>query len=220
VAYRKINVQEYIGKRYGRLVITGRSLIDGHKGKGSTWDCLCDCGKTIQVLSGHLFDSPYRGKVRSCGCLHDDNSRRFRPKGETGAWKLYRDYQYNAKNRGLEFTLTFEDIKKISSSNCVYCGAPPTKLVKMHHCKSTYSNYQYNGIDRVDSSKGYIISNAVPCCFVCNLMKRNFPKKVFLKHIAIIFKRYEKEIDLNENLPDILNFVHFKGPKEISDQTV
>jgi hypothetical protein len=31
--------------------------------------------------------------------------------------------------------------------------------------------YTYNGIDRVDNSKGYTPENTVPCCKICNKIK-------------------------------------------------
>jgi hypothetical protein len=32
--------------------------------------------------------------------------------------------------------------------------------------------YVYNGIDRLDSSKGYVLENCVPCCSEINWAKR------------------------------------------------
>ena len=33
--------------------------------------------------------------------------------------------------------------------------------------------FKYNGIDRINNSKGYTIDNCVPCCFMCNYSKNN-----------------------------------------------
>lgn len=41
----------------------------------------------------------------------------------------------------------------------------------------------YNGIDRVDPTKGYIIDNCVPCCTTCNYMKRILQRDEFLDHV-------------------------------------
>ena len=30
-----------------------------------------------------------------------------------------------------------------------------------------------NGIDRYDNEQGYVISNVRPCCYECNMFKRN-----------------------------------------------
>jgi hypothetical protein len=43
-----------------------------------------------------------------------------------------------------------------------------------------------NGVDRVDSGRGYTVDNCVPCCKFCNLMKRNYTPEFFLAHTSKI----------------------------------
>lgn len=63
---------ELIGKRFGKLVVTGE--IDPYispKGiKTRRFDCKCDCGKTVTVLRNELS----RGRT-SCGCSRYDKTR-------------------------------------------------------------------------------------------------------------------------------------------------
>ena len=55
-----------IGKRYGRLLITGFS----HKvGRLYYYNCLCDCGKEVVKSSTYLFH-PQTFPHQSCGCWH------------------------------------------------------------------------------------------------------------------------------------------------------
>ena len=68
-------------------------------------------------------------------------------------------------------------------ANCHYCGKPPNKS----HRKC--DTFLYNGLDRVDNSIGYIASNVVPCCYICNKMKGELPVEVFLEHLNNIFTR-------------------------------
>lgn len=75
----------------------------------------------------------------------------------------------SAKRRNLIFNLTFKDFESIIMQPCTYCGKPSIEGV------------QLNGIDRVDSSKGYIKSNCSSCCTMCNRMK--------LDHVLEDFKR-------------------------------
>ena len=146
MAYRKINVTEYIGKRYGRLIIVGRSLIGGKKGKGYTWDCVCDCGNKVQVLSNHLFGKQ-GAKTRSCGCLHDENSRKYRSAGESGALRAYKSYKSGAARRNLSFELSYEEFKELTSKDCYYCGTSPYRTSVVPESKTHYSSYKYNGLD-------------------------------------------------------------------------
>lgn len=53
--YGKYKGEEWVGKRYGHLTITGYS--DRH------FDCVCDCGNATHVKPTFLFD----GSVKTCG---------------------------------------------------------------------------------------------------------------------------------------------------------
>ena len=55
-----------VGKRYGRLLVTGFS----HKvGRLYYYNCLCDCGKEVVKSSTYLFH-PQTFPHQSCGCWH------------------------------------------------------------------------------------------------------------------------------------------------------
>ena len=63
-----------------------------------------------------------------------------------------------ANKRELELTITKEEyISIVTDATCSYCNEPlsPTGM----------------GLDRVDSSKGYVQGNVVPCCGPCNTKK-------------------------------------------------
>ena len=66
---------DLIGQRFGRLVVQdiNPEITKHRKWK---WDCLCDCGKRVAVVTDRLMS----GKTKSCGCLRD--SRENTPKGD------------------------------------------------------------------------------------------------------------------------------------------
>ena len=80
-------------------------------------------------------------------------------------------YKRHAINRGFVWMLSREDVLNTIFKNCFYCESPPSNTKKTKN--SIGSGLQYNGIDRVDSSIGYIKSNIVPCCKTCNIAKQN-----------------------------------------------
>lgn len=67
-----------------------------------------------------------------------------------------------AKSRRKEFTLTQEEYWKEVKKPCYYCNNRLGKQVE-------YAS----GLDRLDSSKGYISGNVVSCCRICNVIKSN-----------------------------------------------
>lgn len=60
----KYNVNDYIGHKFGKLVVVG-THNELKKDGSKQWKFLCDCGSVV-------FDAPYRvlsGHKKSCGCL-------------------------------------------------------------------------------------------------------------------------------------------------------
>ena len=45
-----------------------------------------------------------------------------------------------------------------------------------------------NGIDRIDSSKGYTVENSVACCKYCNTAKNTMSVDEFLKWIGRVYE--------------------------------
>lgn len=69
-------------------------------------------------------------------------------------------YKQGARSRGLCFRLTLDRFRELFASECAYCGESPSR-----------------GVDRIDSSIGYIESNCAPCCGRCNCMKLDLPPR-------------------------------------------
>jgi hypothetical protein len=66
-----------------------------------------------------------------------------------------------AKNRKIDFSLTFEEYIESISQPCFYCSDYFGKVEAGI------------GLDRVDSSEGYLKQNVVSCCKTCNIIKHD-----------------------------------------------
>jgi hypothetical protein len=162
-----------VGTRFGRLLVT--EFAYAGKSRELYWKCVCDCGETTITAAGNLR----RGTSQSCGCLRLELKQK--PFGTASFNAIIGQYKNRALKKNLPFELTEEEFRELILKNCVYCGKEPSNLVK--HEKDFMI---YNGIDRVDSSKGYTVSNSVSCCGVCNLMKRSMSCEDFLNHVRRI----------------------------------
>jgi hypothetical protein len=82
--------------------------------------------------------------------------------------------EVNKRNRNYEGTtnLTKEQFEPIIKQNCYYCGIMQEK--------------GFNGIDRMDSTKGYEIDNCVSCCTDCNMMKGAVDNITFIQRVEHI----------------------------------
>jgi hypothetical protein len=171
-----------VEKRFTKLIVIKFSHI---KNGNSYWKCKCACGNTKIVAGYHLKN----GDTKSCGCLKIYKH----PEGMTGLNTLYRTYKRNALKNNRTFSLTIEEFKEITSKDCFYCGIKPSTVAKTiwdikDKNKLNHTVYNYNGIDRIDSTKDYEKTNIVPCCKWCNIAKSNKTVSEFKEHI---FKMYD-----------------------------
>ena len=93
---------------------------------------------------------------------------------------IYGHYKRSAKERNLDFSLTKEQVRELIEQDCYYCGQKPVARFTAVGCAG---DYESNGIDRVDNSKGYVLDNCVPCCKMCNFAKRDSTVEEFTEWI-------------------------------------
>lgn len=99
--------------------------------------------------------------------------------GKAALNEIFSGYRRNARIKGREFSLSFEVFKSLIDQNCHYCNtAPRTEAKTIGH-----GSYFYNGIDRKDNALGYIPSNSLPCCSICNKAKSTMPYSEFISWI-------------------------------------
>lgn len=73
----------------------------------------------------------------------------------------YSTLKSKARQRGLICTLSYDEYQEIIlDARCLYCQAILPEV-----------GY---GLDRIDSAKGYVQGNVVPCCTSCNRIKGNW----------------------------------------------
>ena len=163
------------GKVINRLtVLRFQEKRDGR----AYWLCKCSCGNETIINGTQLRRNP----PQSCGCYRLEIQRL--PSGESNFNRLLRVYKRSAEQRQLEFSLTEQEVRKIFSQNCFYCGTEPSNGKPP---QKYYGEFLYNGIDRVDNSLGYLTHNVVPCCKQCNRMKNTLTREKFLTHIKKIY---------------------------------
>ncbi len=177
------------GKVLHKLTVIEKTEKPSHvKGHGRYWLCKCECGNLTKVAAGNLST----GSVKSCGCGRFDGTKRRLERSEAGFNLLFRHYQDGSRYRKLCFELDKETFRKITSSNCYYCGIEPSQFAKVntkHYSTdgTTWSRYIYNGVDRLNNDIGYTVENSVACCKNCNIAKRTLTVEEFLTWIRRVY---------------------------------
>jgi HNH endonuclease len=113
------NIKNIKGQRFGKLI----AIRNTRKKKKTCyiWECLCDCGNTVEVIIKLLMD----GSTKSCGCLHKESVKKGE---ESHSWKggvteknitLYDTYAKRLKLT--EKVRRNEENKDILEVRCKYC---------------------------------------------------------------------------------------------------
>lgn len=183
-----------VGEKFGKLTIIAKA--DGHRKK---WVVRCECGVEKIVRYGNLKN----GCTKSCGCwkstglwVKPGNKKEF---GVAAMNTILDGYKRGAKERNLTWNISIELFKKITKSNCYYCGIEP---YRRRETKDKNGHYIFNGIDRVDNNIGYEVHNVVPCCKTCNRAKDIMTQQEFIawaKRIAANFISNKYSFYENEN---------------------
>lgn len=112
------------------------------------------------------------------------------PYGLANFNRLYGQYRKRARAHNFEFSLTKEEFRNLNQKECFYCGKKPSQVF---YNKGSNGDYVYNGIDRVDSKKGYVLDNCVPCCSKCNYGKLYQSKQEFLDWVLKVYNHSIKQ---------------------------
>lgn len=178
------------GKRFGRLVVKEYSHSN-KKNRQINWLCQCDCGKTKVVSSNALKRKKY--PTESCGCLTEE--KRIEVNIESTVNSLIYRYKKGAEERGLSYELSEQEFRWLIENNCHFCGIEPHRTLT--NPEGEFPHLKYNGIDRLNSDKGYSYGNCVTACKNCNFAKRDLTVAEFFEWIQRLSNNLRKldEID-------------------------
>jgi hypothetical protein len=133
------------------------------------------------------------------------NNGKEKKQPNRGKWNRPRDYLRRMtieiqgkmkakKEKGIESDLDEILIQTLILQPCFYCGRETDVTEKE----------TINGLDRLNSSFGYILDNVVPCCHDCNMRKWTLDYSTFLQCIKNILNLYNRCYDHFNNNPHLL----------------
>jgi hypothetical protein len=163
-----------VGDRFGKLVVV--QLHERHTATVRTkWLLQCDCGRQVVIRYADLR----HGRRVSCGCRKLSVAAGGRKQYEPGISQhsrktVYANFINGAKKRNLDCVLPYSDWEHLLLMPCGYCGGEAT------------------GVDRIDSSIGYVPSNVTAACERCNKMKGSQSAMDWYAQIERVLKHTRK----------------------------
>lgn len=123
-------------------------------------------------LYGQLYKSSKTKYIKCVKCGHHQEHS-----STVGSFLIrFSEAHKKAIQRGLEWCIQEEEYLDLITQPCYYCGK---KLAS-----------QGVGLDRRDNNVGYLVSNVVPCCGPCNLLRRDLLTTEEMKVVATALNAY------------------------------
>lgn len=163
-----------IGYRYYHLVVKD-------KVKGGLL-CLCDCGNEKILKSSRIRLQ----QVKSCGCLlkkSGKNHHLFKGFGEISQ-ATFNKIRQKAIDRNIDFDITINQLNDLFLRQKKKCAISGVEI----KFKDSHKDKQTASLDRIDSSKPYIVSNLQWVHKTINQMKWTIDQKEFVEWCKVVAK--------------------------------
>lgn len=146
---KRLNPDDYIGKRFGKLIVV--SFAEMRNGRHSFWNCVCDCGNTT-VTAGYRLKN---GTCRSCGCISKEEDGIFKQKHYMSSNRLYSEW---AKMKYRSYNTNWYNAHRYAEKGITLCSEwlefePFMRWALENGYRDDLT------LDRIDNSKGYAPDN-------------------------------------------------------------
>lgn len=186
--------KDLIGYRTGQLTVIAEAESKRYDKTHieRRWLCQCECGDTTNLPTAVLTKS----KVNTCGCamrVVGNKNPRWKGHGEISAsmWKQIRGC---GSARDLEFSITIEEIWDLflkQGRRCALSG------LELEFGSSNVKNRPTTAsLDRINSSKGYVIENVQWLHKDVNRMKTDLDQIRFVDLCCLIGSCHNKIMEI------------------------
>lgn len=181
--YGKSRFEALLGKTINDWHIVGSEIV---RGKRSTVLCRCKCGKEQLVICDRLESGDAKG-CRECYPVNGSHSPLFQGVGEISLTYL-RKIVEQANDRNIEVSVSASDLWELylkQKKKCALTGLD-IHFGKHTHNKQTKVQSQTASLDRINSSKGYVIENLQWVHKHVNIMKNRYDQEYFKQMCKLV----------------------------------
>lgn len=167
ITTRKVRCDSRVGKKAGCI-----KLISS-KNRLYVYEC-SKCGGIGKTKNSHIYKK--NNKTCPLCCRKTPAQRTF----TTAKLQYARNDTRRSYRAGInKLRLSDKQLWNLIFSPCHYCGFTPD-----------VSKGERIGIDRLDSKKGYVSANCVPCCKPCNYAKNTYTVAEFREWVERIYNHW------------------------------
>lgn len=175
------NTKNLINEKFGNLTVV-EYIGKCNEREGIYWKCICDCGKLVLVHRKELKN----GDTKSCGCLKQQTNYNNHWQGFKEISKdFYSSIIRGAKSRNIYFELTIQQLWDLYIKQNKKCALSKIDILFSKNVKKQRSTAS---LDRIDSSKPYVIDNIQWVHKKINIMKNTLSNEEFISICKMISK--------------------------------
>ena len=187
-------LHDLTGQTFGYLRVD--KMAQTKKSIRGTWRPICTCLLCGKIEVDVDPSAIKRGRTTSCGCRRDQydkirgsNSVQFKGYGDLSG-KTWGTIKSRSKKRNIKFEISIEQAWNLFEYQKGKCALTGLSINLIGNKRVTAS------LDRIDSSKGYIISNIQWVLAAVNIMKNTYPLDVFVNICR-------KVSEMNTDIPEL-----------------
>jgi len=164
------------GQPFGKLTALYPIKHPNRANRHYLWKCKCECGNEKDIQGAHLRN----GHTKSCGCswyTYGESHKSWKGHKEISK-RFFYSIEQNAKVRKIQFDVTMFQLWDLfikQDRKCALTGLPLNFSANHNKIKGNAS------LDRIDSTKGYMIDNIQWVHSSINQMKWNMPQEDFFQ---------------------------------------
>lgn len=166
------NIFDFYNQKETEFLYNGLDRIN-QKEPHTLENCITCC-KTCNYLKG---TQNYNEFIKWINKINFNN--RIFSYNKIDKYDINKKYLVNDAYRyySLDTDIDIYTFSKLIMEPCYYCNDIGVNSRK---------GFRYNGLDRIDNTKGHELSNIVPCCKICNFSKKDFTKEEWYTQIRNI----------------------------------
>lgn len=148
----------------------------------------------------HRYYYDDSGEIKSVGydgfckpCMIDkrvNHNRRIKEDPRRYCGKLIPQLRFRAKEQGVPFDLSTEDLYKVLESQNFLCKHTGTVLDFSLKSKGNYPHRDFPSVDKMDPKRGYVAGNIAWVVYSINRMKSDLTEEEFISFCHNISRRY------------------------------
>lgn len=209
----KIEYDEYINLVENECYYCGILQEKGFNGidrrdqtMGYILDNCVSCCQLCNYMKGSLSDVVFINRIEHILTFQKKIDGRLNPECFADHKSAsYNGYKDRANKKDFVFEITEEDYDNITNGNCFMCGKNNNECHR-------------NGLDRMDSNKGYVVDNLNSCCGECNYMKKTYGFIELIEKFCLIYNKHKTDVFENTNNNNTNNHIIVKTNKKSKEE--